>query len=130
MNRVVNSPKHLFILDGLGALTSALLLGLVLPHFEIYTGIPAATCYLLACIPLFFVGYDVVAYRRTTHTSMLLRGIASLNLSYCALSFAAMLHHQSSLTLLGATYILLEISIIALLIFAEYRTSISLQKPK
>ena len=119
-------PRKLFIIDGLGALLSAFLLGVVLVRFESIFGIPASALYLLASFPLGFVMYDAISYRIKGRTAALLKGIAILNLLYCGLSLSLALYHSETITMLGWAYILGEVGIIILLAILEIRASHSL----
>ncbi len=46
-----DNPKKLFLLDGLGAILSAILLGVVLVNQQVLFGIPKPTLYFLAPAP-------------------------------------------------------------------------------
>jgi len=52
----------LFLLDAIGALVSALLLGVVLVKYQEIFGIPIPTLYVLAIIPCFFALIDLYSY--------------------------------------------------------------------
>ncbi len=52
--RINRSPKRLFLMDGLGALTTAGLLFFVLAESEIIFGMPKAVLHLLSFIAIFF----------------------------------------------------------------------------
>ncbi|MEM6633615.1 MAG: hypothetical protein AAF694_28335 [Bacteroidota bacterium] len=56
------SPKKLLIIDGLGALLSAFLLGVVLVRFESQVGMPRNSLYVLAAFPCIFAIYDLISY--------------------------------------------------------------------
>lgn len=47
------NPKKLFQIDGLGAILSAILLGIILVRFERFFGIPVSTLYFLASLLYF-----------------------------------------------------------------------------
>ena len=118
------NPKKLFQIDGLGAVLSAILLGVVLVKLERIFGIPESTLYLLALIPCVFAVYDFYCYYRLKNRlGQYLKGIAFMNLGYCCLSLALALYHWNVITTLGWTYILLEISIIVLLVSVEFRVA-------
>ncbi|MCB0641527.1 MAG: hypothetical protein KDC44_07805 [Phaeodactylibacter sp.] len=117
-------PKRLFLIDGLGALLSAFLLGVVLVRLEGIFGIPVPMLYFLAGIPLFFVGYDWYAYQRAEpHPGLYLKGIAWLNLVYCCLSIGLASYHAEVIRFWGWYYIISEIAVIAILILLEFRTA-------
>lgn len=116
MTYLNTKAKNLFILDGLGALVSAFLLGIVLVHYEATFGIPLGTLYLLALVPCVFMVYDIVCYFFIKeNVSRYLKIIACLNISYCGLSLVLVFLHSEQVLLLGWTYIIAEILIILLL---------------
>jgi len=116
------NPKKLFLIDGLGAILSAFLLGVVLVKFETIFGIPSSTLYLLATIPIFFATYDFYCYKkRHQKTGLSLKGIALLNLLYCCVSLGLVFYHFDTITNLGWVYILIEITIVLLLAVIEFR---------
>ena len=59
LEKFISHPKKLFLIDGLGAILSAFLLGYVLVKLERVFGIPSKTLYFLATLPMFFVIYDL-----------------------------------------------------------------------
>jgi len=115
------NTKQLFLIDGLGALISALMLGVVLVKLEYLFGIPKEALYLLAVIPCFFFVYDVVGYqmKSKTKSQKLLKGIAHLNIAYCILSVGLAVYHYKVITILGWVYIIIEILIILYLVKME-----------
>lgn len=116
------SPQKLFLVDGLGALLSAFMLGVVLVHFKSVFGMPATTLYLLAFIPCIFVLYDVVCYLKVRENKRLfLKGIAVANLSYCLLSIVMLIYHYEQLTYLGILYFIGELIIVVLLANLQLR---------
>ena len=73
-------PKILFVVDGLGAGLTAIMLGTVLVKFERFFGIPSATLYILAMIPIAFIIYDVYCYAQVDKkVALCLKGIAVMN---------------------------------------------------
>ena len=115
------NPKKLFLIDGFGALLSAFLLGVVLVKFEEIFGIPTSVLYFLATIPIFFVIYDVFCYQKHLKIGLLLKGIAVLNILYCCISIGLISYHFSSITILGWTYIIVEIILVSFLAMIEFR---------
>jgi len=121
---IEQNPRQLFIIDGLGALTSALLLGIVLVRFEDFFGIPSSVLYTLAFIPILFAIYDLYCYRnKNRQIAFYLKGIAILNLSYCCLSLFLSFQHKESITVWGWLYIIGEVIVIAILSWVEYNTA-------
>ena len=115
------NPKKLFLIDGFGAILSAFLLGVVLVKFEEIFGIPTSVLYFLATIPIFFVIYDVFCYQKHLKIGILLKGIAVLNILYCCISIGLISCHFSSITILGWTYIIVEIILVSFLAMIEFR---------
>lgn len=115
------NPKKLFLIDGFGAILSAFLLGVVLVKFEEIFGIPTSVLYFLATIPIFFVIYDVFCYQKHLKIGLLLKGIAVLNMLYCCVSIGLISYHFSSITILGWTYVIVEIILVSFLAMIEFR---------
>ncbi|EDP98185.1 hypothetical protein U8527_19460 [Kordia algicida OT-1] len=121
IKKAENNPKKLFLIDGLGALLSAFLVGFVLVQFKDYFGMPANTLYLLAAFPIVFVFFDMYCYlKKHKKTGIFLKMIALLNLQYCMVSMGFAFYHKDTLTTLGWTYIFVEILILLLLSAFEF----------
>ena len=60
INSFYKKPKRLFIIDGIGAITSAFMLGIILVKLENIFGIPSSTLYLLAAFPMLFIFLIVI----------------------------------------------------------------------
>ncbi len=118
------NPKKLFLIDGLGAISSAFLLGIILVKLEAIFGIPASTLYLLAAFPVLFAIYDFFSYRtEKSNYAGLLKGIAIFNMLYCFLSIGFAVFHFDIITLWGWAYILGEVLIVVLLAIIELRVA-------
>jgi len=120
------NPRRLFVVDGVGAIISAFLLGIVLVRLESIFGIPPFALYILAAIPIFFAIYDVYSHEQPIQRSgsFLIR-IAIMNFSYCLLSLGMAIYHSGSLTFLGWGYILIEIFIVCTIGFIELKVGIA-----
>ncbi|MCH2046279.1 MAG: hypothetical protein MK212_19345 [Saprospiraceae bacterium] len=123
LEKLQASPKNIFIIDALGALLSAFLLGVVLVYYQSYFGIPKTTLYILAIFPCFFALYDAFAYwkHKAQNISQYIKGIALLNFLYCIISLMFAFYHLSLLTILGWLYIIPEMIIILVLASVEWR---------
>ena len=116
--------KRLFLIDGFGALVSALFLGVVLVGLGDKIGMPKNVLHLLAILPIFFAIYSFSCYFFLKRDSRLfLKGIAALNLLYCCLTIGLLLLYDHKLTLLGWTYFVAELLVLAVLIFLEFKAS-------
>lgn len=128
-NHFNNYPKHLFLIDGIGAILSACLLGIIIPQLEPYFGIPQNTLYFLAIFPILFAAYDLFSYWKIEQNIYLnLKGIAGLNAGYCLISIGVIVSHFNSITRLGFIYLILEIIIILFLVALEWKTANQLTK--
>ena len=116
--------KKLFLLDGFGAILSAILLGIVLVKLKAHFGIPVATLYFLAALPCFFAVYDFYCYFSIEkNLGKFLKGIAIVNLLYCCLSIGLALYHYQEILYLGWIYIVVEIIIVIVLSMIELRAA-------
>ncbi len=122
-------PKSWFLLDGLGALLSVFLLGVVLVKLESIVGMPKHTLYFLAGIPCVFALYDLVCYKLADKNwRTLLRIIAIGNLVYCFISIGLLIRHFHLLTNLGLIYFILEILVLIILVYLELKYASSHNK--
>ena len=109
-------PRQLFLIDGLGALLSAFMLGIVLVQLESYFGMPRPLLYRFAGIALVFSSYSLICYWRLKQRwNVYLFLIAFANLSYCCLTGVYLLLLWDQLTILGLFYFIIEILIVVLL---------------
>lgn len=124
IERLIADPKKLFLIDGLGAILSAFLLGFVLVKLESVFGIPSTTLYFLAAIPVFFACYDLYCSRKNNdNLGQLLIGIAIMNLTYCCISIGFAFYHFGTITVFGWSYITMEILIIVTLAIVELKVA-------
>jgi len=116
------NQENFFLIDGLGAILSAFLLGVVLVKFEIFFGIPSSALYILATLPMFFAIYDFYSYRqKDDKLGRFLKGIAIINLLYCCLSIWFAFYHFQTITYFGWAYLLIEILIVVIIAIIEFK---------
>jgi len=114
-------PKRLFIIDGIGALISAISLGYIMIVFNSIFGLPKNVLYLLATIPLFFLVFDMFAYYwGNEKIGWYLKIIVFLNVGYCILSLGLLSYHFSVLTKWAMIYFVVEICIVLALSRIEW----------
>lgn len=121
--KIAQNPRSLFVIDGLGALVSAISLGLVLSNLVGIFGIPQETLYLLASFPVFFALFDLLSYRQKKGIRRNLRAIAWANLLYCGLSIVLSFYHFETITLWGWAYIIGEVLIVVFLALLELKAA-------
>lgn len=117
-------PKKLFLIDALGALVSAFMLGVVLVHFEAFFGVPTRVLYFLAALPCGFALLDMLFYKASA--AMNRRGliiIGVINIAYCILLLALAYTHIASITSWGWIYIVGEVLIVLLIAFYELKVA-------
>lgn len=108
------NPKKVFLFDGIGAIISAFLLGIVLVKMECYFGIPKSALYFLASLPCLFAIYAIFCYLKIDENiGTFLNVIAIANLLYCALSIGLALYHFYTITPLGWAYLITETIIVS-----------------
>ena len=121
--------KKLFLIDGLGAIISAFMLGIVLVNFENVFGMPKNILYLLSIIPCFFAVYSFYCYFKSLNNwRFYLKTIAIANLLYCLLTISLVIHLYEKPTFLGLIYFILELIVIGVLIIIELKTATTLTR--
>jgi energy-converting hydrogenase Eha subunit G len=115
-----NNPKRLFLLDGLGALTSAALLFFLLSNFDDIFGVSKPIVDVLAGIALIFSVYSLSCFFLVKQKwKMFLSLIAITNIFYCLITAGYLYFDYPQLTLLGLLYFIGEIAIILTLVYLE-----------
>ena len=123
LNKITSNPKLVFLLDCLGALLSAFLLGVALPYFQPVFGMPNKILYGLATLACLFAIYSFWNYRWFKENwRPYLRGIAIVNLLYCGLTAALMIYFRQELTKWGFLYFLQEMVVIMVVVMLEFKT--------
>ena len=121
-----NHYKTLFLIDGAGALLTAVLLFAVLPRLDAYFGMPKHILYLLSAIACVFAVYSLSCYFFTSKNyKPFLKAIAIANTLYCLLTAILLVVYYTQLTIFDFTYFILEMMVIGCLVFFEKRSVIS-----
>ncbi len=113
------------LIDGIGAMISTILLGVVLVELEQYVGMPSEVLYPLAGVALVFAAYSLGCYLfvqiiSSTH----IRIIACTNLTYCIITAYLVVNLFDHLTTLGVVYFIGEMVVIVGLAVVELKTAI------
>ncbi len=120
MDNLTSNPKRLFLLDSLGALLTAFLLGVILARFEAHFGMPAKVLYSLSALACVFALYSMVCYFWVrSQWRPFLKAIALANLTYCLLTIGLVVSFYQSLTILGILYFSGELIVIGVLSYIE-----------
>lgn len=114
------SPKQLFLIDSIGALVSAVMLGLVLTRFEPVFGMPAKVLYPLSLIACTFCIHSFLCFLGLIgNLNLHMKITAIANLLYCCLTLGLVVYLYQKLTVLGLIYFVLEIIVVAILSVIE-----------
>ena len=103
------TPGRLFLLDGLGACVTAMLLAGILIPFQEFFGLPLSALEVLLLFAVVFAFYSL--------------SCATANGLYCCLTAFFVIFYFERLTVLGLCYFLVEMMIILSLVFLEMKTA-------
>lgn len=106
------------LIDGLGALVSAVSLGIVLPRCE--TGLPDAVLFALSLCAVGLGTYSLTCGAFGRRRGRWLRGIAVANGLYCVATCWVVAEFLPVLTLYAVCYFVLELILVSLLATAEW----------
>ncbi|MCC6410623.1 MAG: hypothetical protein IT270_03125 [Saprospiraceae bacterium] len=117
-------PRKLFLIDGLGALLSSFLLGIVLVKLEPVFGMPKNVLAILSLLALLFAVYSLVVYWIFPERwRPAMRVIAVVNLLYCCVTLGLVYAYREVVTDWGVLYFVLEVVVVASLATLEWRTA-------
>lgn len=116
--------KKLFLVDSIGALVSAVMLGLVLTKFEPAFGMPAKVLYPLSLIACIFCIHSFLCFLGQIGNLYLHMKITAMaNLLYCCLTLGLIIYFYQKLTVLGLIYFVLEIVVVTILSVIELKST-------
>lgn len=120
IRELIQNPRRLFLIDGLGALlTLAGLTGILIP-FEEWFGMPRQTLLLLAFLAAGLAIYSGCCFLFVKRNwRPFLYAVSVANALYCALTAGLVISQYSQLTALGVSYFSIEIGLIVALVWAE-----------
>lgn len=123
LSQLTLKPKYIFLIDGLGAIITVVILFSVLRPFNEYVGIPQTTLTYLSLIGVFYFLYSITCFLLLKNNwQPFLRAISFANLLYCCLTIGVLICYYPSLTILGVAYFLAEIVVVCGLVFIELKT--------
>lgn len=121
INKKISNPRGIFLVDGVGAIISALLL-FVLSCFEELFGMPVTILNYLILIVLLFVGYSLTCYLlQVKNWQPFLKVIAVGNTLYGLITLVLVFYLYDQLTIFGISYFLIELLILTLLVQLEFK---------
>lgn len=124
VERLVRSPRTLFLVDGAGALVTAVLVGVVLPTLGEHIGTPRPVLRALALTAAVFAAYSLTcAATRPARWPGYLRGIALANAGYCVVTATLLVQFTTALRALDWLYFVGEIVVMCALVTLELRVA-------
>jgi len=118
------SIKQLFLIDAIGALVSASMLGLVLPRLQEYIGLPVYILRFLAIPAFIFFLYSIGCYFISREKKgIFLQVIAMGNFFYALITLTLLLYHFDQIRWLGWFYFTGELLIVLGLSRLEWKTA-------
>lgn len=117
------TAKKLFLMDAVGAFLSASFL-MAMVRFNAYVGMPPKALAVLSAIAVAFCVYSTLCFFLVkTRPKPFLGIISTANALYGCLTMGLLLVYYAQLTALGAAYFILEIIIIAIIVFIEIKAT-------
>jgi hypothetical protein len=124
-------PQKLFLLDSLGAFTTAFLLFVVSRNFNEYFGISERILTYLSVLAVCFCIYSTTCYFVIkANWTPFIKGISMANLLYCILTTSLVIFYFPQLTTIGIAYFLGEIAIICGLVYIEMNVATEIKKSR
>lgn len=116
------NPRRIFLIDGLGACLTALVFFCLLIPFHQLIGMPEPVLQILFLIAVIFAVYSLSCFffLKNNHRYFL-RIIAAGNCLYCCLTLFFVLAYFRELHIIGLIYFLLEMAVIAGLVYLEIK---------
>lgn len=114
--------KTIFLIDAIGAITTAFLLMVVLRTFNQYIGLSKAVLSLLSIIAVLFAVYSSCCFMFSNKDSRkLLKPIIVANLAYCLLTIGCIFFYKNTIKPLGVIYFTGEVLIIIAIVCLELK---------
>ncbi len=115
-----SNPKRMFLVDALGAILTAFMLGVVFVNYQGHIGMPTSILIKLSLLACIFAVYSFTCSSKSfKNWKVFLRIIAFANLGYCFTTITLLYINYQSLSLFGLIYFISLIIIIAGLVYIE-----------
>lgn len=109
----------ILLLDGIGALITAISVGLVLPLIQPWIGLPVGVLRALGGLALLLATFSLSRHLLGRGSGAALRVIALANLGYCSLTATLVIYYSDTTTALAYGYFIGEIVIVVVLAARE-----------
>lgn len=117
---LAKNPKQLVFIDAMGALVSALGLGLIHHFFPEFFGLPKGYIPFLLLFSIAYFIVDIWQWRTNKELFGYLRILAHLNAGYGLLTFGLILYFRTTISAYGAMYFLIESYLLILLAHLQW----------
>ena len=125
INKLNLNPRKLFLIDGIGAAISFILLRFILPKFQEFIGMPTSILSDLSLFAATLLVYSAYCYFDVKNNlTKFLLGLAIANYTYCLASFYFMIVYFTELTWMGISYFIVEKLIVLTLATLELKTAL------
>ena len=115
-------PKNIFLIDGVGALVTALIIYFILNPYNEYIGLSSEVLIFLSVVAFAFCIYSISCFFLLKHHwQPFLKIIILANAMYCLTTISVLLYCQKTVTTLGLFYFIGEIIVIGTLILVEMK---------
>jgi len=106
---VLFSSKKLLLVDGFGAVASAILLGVALVQWQYLIGMPVQVLHILAVVACLFACFSFASYFKSNDNwRAYLKAIAWANILYCFATVGLVFYFWSAMTQVGIGYFIAE----------------------
>lgn len=121
ISNIFLTPIKIFLIDAIGALATAFILGVIFTHYQEYIGMPREILISLSLIAVIFCIYSLSCFFVLKRNwKPFLKGIAIANLLYCIATAVLMIALFHQLTILELLYFTGEIIVVGVLVYFEF----------
>lgn len=129
IKKLSSKPKTLFLIDSIGALTTAFILFVVLRNFNEYLGMPKIILTYLYMIAACLCIYSTTCFFVIKEDWIpFIRVISIANLLYCIVTIGLVIFYYPQLTMIGIAYFVGETAIICGLVYIELNVATTIKK--
>lgn len=119
---MLENPYHIFLIDALGALISAIFLGLILITIQPLIGLSSFHLYILSSIAIGLALFSFSCYIiKPTGWKVNLSIIIFLNMAYSLFTVAIMVFFYKTIQPLGYLYFILELLVLIAVVIFEWK---------
>lgn len=123
LGRLMNLGRKLLLVDGIGAIISALCLFIALMQWDDVFGIPPNMLWILAEMAAIFSCYSLLCYFFAGESwRIYLWLILIANAVYGLLTLCIVLVYFETITILGLAYFVLELMVLSVLVYVEAKS--------